>query len=88
MVVDGDHEHMQYQGRPVKVPLYDSELSEYTDKKNSFQIVHGKSAAVVLHAEDEIEMQQWYVLTNNLARPAFITLIGMESHLLVGAMLL
>jgi ABC-type protease/lipase transport system fused ATPase/permease subunit len=44
----------------VKIPLYDSELTEYADKENCFQVTHSKSVVIVLQADNELIMHEWY----------------------------
>lgn len=44
----------------MKIPLYDSELTEYADKENCFQVTHSKSVVIVLQADDELIMHEWY----------------------------
>jgi hypothetical protein len=58
--MDGVVGRGQYQGRPVKIPLYDSELTEYADKENCFQVTHSKSVVIVLQADNELIMHEWY----------------------------
>jgi hypothetical protein len=44
----------------VKIPLYDSELTEYSDKENCFQVAHSKSTVIILQADNELKMHEWY----------------------------